>query len=144
MNCGVDLFEKGVLKKYDVKVLGTPVQTIMETEDREKFAKKLAEIDYHVAPSKTATNAEEGLRAAEELTYPVLVRTAYALGGQGSGFAYNSKEFEELALKAFAVSKQIIVDKSLKGWKEVEYEVVRDVYDNCITVSTVVFARFDW
>ncbi|XP_055327168.1 CAD protein-like isoform X2 [Paramacrobiotus metropolitanus] len=145
LNCGVKLHDpdpnhpekKSVLERYNVKVLGTPVEVIKDTEDRELFALKLKEIGYSVAPSKTATSVAEGVQAAEELTYPVLVRSAYALGGQGSGFANNREEFEALATKALAQSSQIIVDKSLKGWKEVEYEIVRDKFDNCITVCNM-------
>jgi len=137
LNCGIALRNSGVLEKYNVRVLGTPVDTIMATEDREVFAQKLAEINEKVAPSLCATNVDEGLSAAEKLGYPVLVRAAFALGGLGSGFADNPVEMRELCAKAFAKSTQIIIDKSLRGWKEVEYEVVRDISDNCITVCNM-------
>eukprot|EP01059_Diplonema_ambulator_P033978 TRINITY_DN739_c0_g1_i1.p1 TRINITY_DN739_c0_g1~~TRINITY_DN739_c0_g1_i1.p1 ORF type:complete len:1495 (+),score=594.14 TRINITY_DN739_c0_g1_i1:49-4533(+) len=137
LNCGVQLRDSGVLAKYNVEVLGTQVDAIIATEDREVFAQKLAEIGEKVAPSKTACTVEEAMRHAEEIGYPVLVRSAFALGGLGSGFANNEKEMKELVTKAFASTEQVIVDKSLRGWKEVEYEVVRDAYDNCITVCNM-------
>ena len=137
LNCGVALRDAGVLERHNVEVLGTPVDAIVATEDREVFAEKLVEINEKVAPSIIANNVEEGMKAAEKIGYPVLVRSAFALGGLGSGFAYNAEEMRELATKAFAGTEQIIVDKSLKGWKEVEYEVVRDAEDNCITVCNM-------
>ena len=127
MNCGVELDKKGIFAKYGVKILGTPIQSIIESEDRKLFANKIAEIGESVAPSRTVANAQDALDAANELGYPVLARAAYALGGLGSGFASNSDELKALVKKAFAHSSQVIIDKSLKGWKEVEYEVVRDV-----------------
>lgn len=138
LNCGVKLFESGVLEKYNVKVLGTPVQTIINTEDRDLFAQKLREINQFVAPSKSANTVEEAVAAGKEIGYPVIIRLAYALGGLGSGFVYSEPEMIEMANKAFASTTQILVEKSLKGWKEVEYEVVRDWSDNCITVCNMV------
>ena len=137
LNCGVELFHRGVLDKYDVKVLGTPVQAIINTEDREIFVQKLDEIDVKTISSVACDNKEEALKAAAELGYPVILRAAYALGGLGSGFCDNAEELSALAEKAFSFSPQVLVEKSLKGWKEVEYEVVRDAYDNCITVCNM-------
>ncbi|CAM9712708.1 unnamed protein product [Chrysoparadoxa australica] len=138
LNVGVQLYEQGILEKYNVKVLGTPIATIIATEDREQFAGKLAEIDERLAQSICANSLEEALEAAQTIGYPVLIRAAFALaGGLGSGFAENPEEFRTLAAKAFAVSSQIIVDQDLRGWKEVEYEVVRDNRDNCITVCNM-------
>ena len=137
LNCGVELYEKGVLEKYAVEVLGTPVQAIMDTEDRELFVKKLDEIDVKTIKSHPAENLEEAKAAAHELGYPLIVRAAYALGGLGSGFCENDEQLEELCTKAFSFSPQVLVEKSLKGWKEIEYEVVRDKYDNCITVCNM-------
>ena len=137
LNCGVKLYESGVLEKYNVKVLGTPVQAIIDTEDREKFVEKLDQIDVKTIKSEAVTTTEDAKRVAAELGYPVIVRAAYTLGGLGSGFADNEEELETLANKAFTYSPQLLVEKSLKGWKEVEYEVVRDKYDNCITVCNM-------
>ena len=137
LNCGVELFESGVLEKYNVRVLGTPVQAIKDTEDRELFVKKLDEIDVKTIKSEAVETTEEALAAAERLGYPVIVRAAYALGGLGSGFCDNAEELIALTEKAFSFSPQVLVEKSLKGWKEVEYEVVRDWYDNCITVCNM-------
>ena len=137
LNCGVKLSESGVLEKYNVRVLGTPVSTIIATEDREIFAAKLAEIGEKVAPSACATSLNEAVEIADKLGYPVLIRAAFALGGFGSGFASNSEECRELCAKAFTGASQIIIDKSLKGWKELEYEVVRDFKDNCIAVCNM-------
>ncbi|MDE7180349.1 MAG: carbamoyl-phosphate synthase (glutamine-hydrolyzing) large subunit [Muribaculaceae bacterium] len=137
LNCGVELFHRGVLEKYDVKVLGTPVQAIINTEDREIFVEKLDEIDVKTISSEACDNKEQALKAAEELGYPVILRAAYALGGLGSGFCDNPEELSALAEKAFSFSPQVLVEKSLKGWKEVEYEVVRDSFDNCITVCNM-------
>ena len=137
LNCGVELYEKKVLSKYSVEVLGTPVQAIMDTEDRELFVRKLDEIGVKTIKSHPAENLEEAKKAANELGYPLIVRAAYALGGLGSGFCENDKELEELCDKAFSFSPQVLVEKSLKGWKEIEYEVVRDKYDNCITVCNM-------
>ena len=137
LNCGVELYESGVLEKYGVKVLGTPVQAIMDTEDRELFVRKLDEIDVKTIKSEACETMEQSLQAANHLGYPVIVRAAYALGGLGSGFANNDDELRTLCEKAFSFSPQVLVEKSLKGWKEIEYEVVRDCYDNCITVCNM-------
>ena len=137
LNCGVELFKTGVLEKYNVKVLGTPVQAIMDTEDRELFVQKLDEINVKTIKSEACENIDQTRKAAAELGYPVIIRAAYALGGLGSGFADNEEELNKLAEKAFSFSPQVLVEKSLKGWKEIEYEVVRDRYDNCITVCNM-------
>ncbi|WP_029901806.1 carbamoyl-phosphate synthase (glutamine-hydrolyzing) large subunit [Prevotella sp. 10(H)] len=137
LNCGVQLYEGGILEKYNVRVLGTPVQAIMDTEDRDLFVKKLDQIDVKTIKSHAVGSIEEAVSAAEELGYPIIVRAAYALGGLGSGFCDNEQELRILAEKALAYSTQLLVEKSLKGWKEVEYEVVRDKYDNCITVCNM-------
>ena len=137
LNCGVALYQSGVLEKYNVRVLGTPVQAIMDTEDRELFVRKLDEIGVKTIKSEAVENAEDARRAAAELGYPVIVRAAYALGGLGSGFCDNEEELDVLVEKAFSFSSQVLVEKSLKGWKEVEYEVVRDRFDNCITVCNM-------
>ena len=137
LNCGVALHQSGVLEKYNVKVLGTPVEAIMNTEDRDLFARKLDEISVKTIQSHAVETTEDARRAAQELGYPVIIRAAYALGGLGSGFCDNEAELDELCSKAFAFSPQVLVEKSLKGWKEVEYEVVRDCYDNCITVCNM-------
>ena len=137
LNCGVALYQGGVLEKYNVKVLGTPVQAIMDTEDRELFVHKLDEIGVKTIKSEAVENAEDARRAAATLGYPVIVRAAYALGGLGSGFCENEEELNTLVEKAFSFSPQVLVEKSLKGWKEVEYEVVRDRFDNCITVCNM-------
>ena len=137
LNCGVELYQSGVLDKYGVKVLGTPVQAIMDTEDRELFVEKLNEINVKTIKSEACANIEQARRAAASLGYPVILRAAYALGGLGSGFCDNEEELNKLAEKAFSFSPQVLVEKSLKGWKEIEYEVVRDRYDNCITVCNM-------
>ena len=137
LNCGVELYQSGVLEKYNLQVLGTPVQSIMDTEDRELFVKKLDEIDVKTIKSEAVNNIEDARRAAKTLGYPVIIRAAYALGGLGSGFCDNEEELNKLAEKAFSFSPQVLVEKSLKGWKEVEYEVVRDRFDNCITVCNM-------
>ena len=137
LNCGVELYKKGILKKYNVEVLGTPVQAIMDTEDRELFVEKLDEINVRTIKSTAVENVEDAVTAAQELGYPVIIRAAYALGGLGSGFCNNEEELRKLASKAFTFSPQVLVEKSLKGWKEIEYEVVRDRYDNCITVCNM-------
>ena len=137
LNCGVDLYKSGVLEKYGVKVLGTPVQAIMDTEDRELFVRKLDEIDVKTIKSQACDNVEDARKAAAALGYPVIIRAAYALGGLGSGFCDNEQQLDVLCEKAFAFSPQVLVEKSLKGWKEIEYEVVRDRYDNCITVCNM-------
>ena len=137
LNCGVELYKSGVLEKYQVKVLGTPVQAIMDTEDRELFVERLNEIDVKTIKSEACENVEQARKAAAELGYPVIIRAAYALGGLGSGFCDNEEELNRLAEKAFSFSPQVLVEKSLKGWREIEYEVVRDRYDNCITVCNM-------
>ncbi|MBS6469569.1 MAG: carbamoyl-phosphate synthase (glutamine-hydrolyzing) large subunit [Bacteroides sp.] len=137
LNCGVALYKAGIFEKYDTRVLGTPVQAIMDTEDRELFVKKLDEINVKTIKSEAVENIEDARRAAKELGYPVIIRAAYALGGLGSGFCDNEEELNVLAEKAFSFSPQVLVEKSLKGWKEVEYEVVRDRFDNCITVCNM-------
>lgn len=137
LNCGVALYKEGILEKYGVRVLGTPVQAIMDTEDRELFVGKLLEIGVKTPKSIAVTNVEDAQKAADELGFPIIIRAAYTLGGQGSGFCYNREDLEKLAKKAFSYSPQILVEESLKGWKEVEYEVVRDRFDNCITVCNM-------
>lgn len=137
LNCGVELYKSGVLEKYGVRVLGTPVQAIMDTEDRELFVERLNEIDVKTIKSEACENIEQARKAAADLGYPVIIRAAYALGGLGSGFCDNEEELDRLAEKAFSFSPQVLVEKSLKGWKEIEYEVVRDRYDNCITVCNM-------
>lgn len=137
LNCGVSLYKSGVLAKYDIQVLGTPVQAIMDTEDRELFVKKLDEIDVKTIKSVAVNSVEDAHKAAQELGYPVIIRAAYALGGLGSGFCDNEEQLRVLGEKALSFSPQILVEKSLKGWKEIEYEVVRDRYDNCITVCNM-------
>ena len=137
LNCGVELYRQGILEKYNVKVLGTPVQAIMNTEDRELFVQKLDEINVKTIKSEACETIEQTRKAAADLGYPVIIRAAYALGGLGSGFADNEEELNKLAEKAFSFSPQVLVEKSLKGWKEIEYEVVRDRYDNCITVCNM-------
>ena len=137
LNCGVELYKTGVFEKYNVAVLGTPVQAIMDTEDRDLFVKKLDQIGVKSIKSFAAATMEEALTAARTLDYPVIVRAAYALGGLGSGFCNNEEELHALATKAFNYSDQLLIEKSLKGWKEIEYEVVRDRYDNCITVCNM-------
>ncbi|MGP1592020.1 MAG: carbamoyl-phosphate synthase (glutamine-hydrolyzing) large subunit, partial [Prevotella multiformis] len=137
LNCGVELDKTGVLEKYQVKVLGTPVKAIMDTEDRELFVERLDEIDVKTIKSEACEDIRQARLAAKTLGYPVIVRAAYALGGLGSGFADNEEELNALCEKAFSFSPQVLVEKSLKGWKEIEYEVVRDRYDNCITVCNM-------
>ncbi len=137
LNCGVELYKSGVFEKYGVRVLGTPVQSIIDTEDRELFVRKLDEIGVKTIKSEAVESIEDACRAAKKLGYPVILRAAYALGGLGSGFCDNEEELVTLAEKAFSFSPQVLVEKSLKGWKEVEYEVVRDKYDNCITVCNM-------
>lgn len=137
LNCGVELYKNGIFEKYGVQVLGTPVQAIIDTEDRELFVRKLDEIDVRTIKSHAVDNIADARKAASELGYPVIIRAAYALGGLGSGFCDNESELDALAEKAFAFSPQVLVEKSLRGWKEVEYEVVRDCHDNCITVCNM-------
>ena len=137
LNCGVALYKDKILEKYNVKVLGTPVEAIMNTEDRELFIEKLDEIDVKTIKSEAVENRDDAIRAANEVGYPVIVRAAYALGGLGSGFCDNEQELKTLVEKALSFSPQVLVEKSLKGWKEIEYEVVRDRFDNCITVCNM-------
>lgn len=137
LNCGVELYKNGVLDKYNIKVLGTPIQAIIDTEDRELFIEKLDQIDVKTIKSHATESIEEAREAAAELGYPVILRAAYALGGLGSGFCDNEEQLYDVASKAFSFSPQVLVEKSLKGWKEIEYEVVRDRYDNCITVCNM-------
>ena len=137
LNCGVQLFRTGILDKFNIRVVGTPVQSIIDTEDREIFATKLGEIDVKTPRSIAATDLKQAREAAREIGFPIIIRAAYTLGGLGSGFCENMDELEKLAMKAFSYSPQILVEESIKGWKEVEYEVVRDQYDNCITVCNM-------
>lgn len=137
LNCGVDLEKNGILKQYNVRVLGTPIKSIIDSEDRQIFAEKVAQVGGEVAPNEAVYSLEEALQKAEKLGYPILVRAAYALGGMGSGFANNKEELSKLVKQALVHSSQILMDKSLKGWKEVEYEVLRDAYNNCITVCNM-------
>ena len=137
LNCGVELYQSGTLERHGVEVLGTPVQAIMDTEDRELFVKRLDEIDIKTIKSEAVDTIDDALAAADRLGYPVIVRAAYALGGLGSGFCDNRDQLIAIAEKALSFSPQVLVEKSLKGWKEVEYEVVRDRYDNCITVCNM-------
>jgi carbamoyl-phosphate synthase large subunit len=137
LNCGVALYESGVLEKYNIEVVGTPVQSIIDTEDRDIFSKMLDEIDVYTPKSIAAENMDEAFAAAKEVGFPIIIRAAYTLGGLGSGFCENEEELKSLASKAFSYSPQILVEESIKGWKEVEYEVVRDKYDNCITVCNM-------
>lgn len=137
LNCGVELFRKGVLKKYNIRVLGTSVESILKTEDRELFNKELTKIDVKMPRSFACTNKEQSFKAAEKIGYPLIIRAAFALGGKGSGFANNKKELNDLLDNAFSYSPQVLVEENLKGWKEVEYEVVRDYADNCITVCNM-------
>jgi carbamoyl-phosphate synthase large subunit len=137
LNCGVELRKKGILKKYGLRVLGTPVETIEKTEDRDLFNKELTKINVNMPRSEACTTEAAAMKAAKKIGYPVLVRAAYALGGKGSGFAKDEAELEKLLAIAFAFSPQVLVEENLKGWKEVEYEVVRDAYDNCITVCNM-------
>lgn len=137
LNCGVALYEKGVLRDYNIEVLGTPVQAIMDTEDRELFSERMHEIGVHTISSEACEDIEHAREAAKKLGYPVIIRAAYALGGMGSGFCDNEEELNALCERAFSFSPQVLVEKSLKGWKEIEYEVVRDKYDNCITVCNM-------
>ena len=137
LNCGVALFQSGVLEKYNIEVVGTPVQSIIDTEDRDIFAKMLAEIGIKTPKSIAASNMEEAYAAAKQVGFPIIIRAAYTLGGLGSGFCEDDIELEALASKAFSYSPQILIEESIKGWKEVEYEVVRDRFDNCITVCNM-------
>ena len=137
LNCGIQLYEQGILEKYNVRVLGTPIQAIIDTEDRERFADMLRSINVKTPRSEAVNSIEEALNVVREIGYPVIVRAAYTLGGLGSGFCSNDEELRRLASTALSYSPQILVEESLKGWKEIEYEVVRDQYDNCITVCNM-------
>ena len=137
MNCGIELYKNKVFEEFNVKVLGTPIESIIMSEDRQEFAQQMASIDEKVAPCEAATTLEQAIEAGDRLGFPLLIRAAFALGGLGSGFAYNKEDLIQLATSAFAMTNQILIDKSLKGWKEIEYEVVRDSYDNCITVCNM-------
>src|SRR4030067_1027742 len=137
LNVGVELYENGILEKHNIRVLGTPLEAIQDTEDRLKFTNKCSEIGLKVAVSKIATNVNEAVSAAEEISYPVMVRIAYALGGLGSGIVNNKEELIEKARRAFSFTKQILLEESLYGWKEVEYEIVRDTHNNCITICSM-------
>lgn len=137
LNVGVDLYDKGILAKYNVKVLGTPIETIRDTEDRLLFAKRVEEVGLKVAKSKTATNLGEAIEAGKQIGYPVMIRIAYALGGLGSGIVNTENELIEKARRASSFTNQILIEESLYGWKEVEYEIVRDKYNNCITVCSM-------
>ncbi|MDR2840539.1 MAG: carbamoyl-phosphate synthase large subunit, partial [Paludibacter sp.] len=137
LNCGVALFKNKIFEKYNIRVLGTPIQSVIDTEDREIFNRKLSEIDVKYIKSEAVTNLDDAIKAANELGYPIICRAAYALGGLGSGFCDNDEELKIIVGKAFSYSPQVLVEKSLKGWKEIEYEVVRDRFDNCITVCNM-------
>jgi carbamoyl-phosphate synthase large subunit len=137
LNTGLDLFNTGILKKHKIDILGTPAQTIQDTEDRDLFLKRLNEIDIKAARSRVAENTKDALKIAKKIGYPVMIRVAYALGGLGSGVCRNEKELTELATKSFTYTSQILIEEYLKGWKEIEYEVVRDKADNCITVCNM-------
>ncbi len=137
LNCGVELFEKGILKKHNVKVLGTPVETIQKTEDRDLFNKELTKIGVHMPKSVACNTKKAAVEAADKIGFPLMIRAAFALGGKGSGFAYTQKQLDEMLDTAFAYSPQVLVEENLKGWKEIEYEVVRDAADNCITVCNM-------
>ena len=137
LNCGVDLFRQGILEKHNIKVVGTPVQSIINTEDRQLFSDILHEIDVLTPKSVACETIEQAREAAKKLGFPLIIRAAYTLGGLGSGFCSNEEELNKLAANAFSYSPQILVEESIKGWKEVEYEVVRDIYDNCITVCNM-------
>lgn len=137
LNVGISLFNKDIFKKYNLEVLGTPIETIILTEDRHLFAEKLRSIQVSTAESLATNSVDEALNAAEKIGYPIIARAAFTLGGQGSGFCYSPEDLKELAANAFSFSSQLLIEKSLKGWKEVEYEVVRDKFDNCITVCNM-------
>ena len=137
MNCGTELYTNGTLAKYGVKVLGTSVEAIMYTEDRDLFVKKLTEIDIKTPVSQAVENMDDAIQAANKIGYPIMIRSAYALGGMGSGICQNEAELRELAESAFAYSPQILVEESLKGWKEIEFEVIRDKNDHCFTVVSM-------
>lgn len=140
LNCGVEMMDE--FESLGVKVLGTPLETVVLTEDRELFAQKMMEINEKCAESSSATNMEEALESARRIGFPVIARAAFTLGGLGSGFASNEEELKEICKKAFAFSPQVLIEKSMKGWKEIEYEVVRDINDNCITVCNMEVRYF--
>ena len=137
LNCAVEMYENGIFDKYNVQVLGTPISVVMDTEDRQLFSDKLNEINEKIAKSYAVYSIEDAVKAAEEIGYPCMIRSAYALGGLGSGMCDNEAHLRDMAKKALSLSEQILVEKSMKGWKEVEYEVVRDAYDNCVTVCNM-------
>jgi carbamoyl-phosphate synthase (ammonia) len=137
LNCAVDMYKKGIFEKYNVQVLGTPISVVIDTEDRQKFSDKLNEINEKIAESYAVESIEDAVNAAKKIGYPLMIRSAFALGGLGSGICQDEAHLRDMASKALSVSPQILVEKSMKGWKEVEYEVVRDCYDNCITVCNM-------
>jgi carbamoyl-phosphate synthase (ammonia) len=137
LNCAVELYKAGIFDKYNVEVLGTPISVVIDTEDRQLFSDKLHEINEKIAESYTAETVEDAIEAAKKTGYPLMIRSAFALGGLGSGICVDEAHLRENAKKALATSPQILVEKSMLGWKEVEYEVVRDVYDNCVTVCNM-------
>ena len=134
LNCGVELYKQGVFDKYGIQILGAPIESILDTEDRERFVNRLNEVDVVTARSCSTTNMEETIKAAGEIGYPCMIRVAYALGGLGSGVCRDDAELRKMAGKAFAHTEQVLVEEYLEGWKEIEYEVVRDCYDNCVTI----------
>ena len=137
LNCAVEMYNNGIFDKYNVQVLGTPIEAVNYTEDRQLFSDKLNEINEKIAESYAVDNIEDAVESAKKIGYPLMIRSAFALGGLGSGICHNEPHLREMAAKALSVSPQILVEKSMKGWKEVEYEVVRDSYDNCVTVCNM-------
>ena len=137
LNCGTELYQNGILKKYGVQVLGTSVEAIMYTEDRDLFVKKLSEADIKTPVSQAVTTIEDAVKAANTIGFPVMVRSAYVLGGMGSGIVDNMEEFLKLAENSLSFAPQILVEESLKGWKEIEFEVIRDKNDHCFTVANM-------
>jgi carbamoyl-phosphate synthase (ammonia) len=137
LNCAVEMYHAGIFEKYGVTVLGTQVPVVIDTEDRQLFSDRLNEIGEKIAKSITATSVEAAVEASKMIGFPLMIRSAFALGGLGSGICVDEDHLRENAKKALAVSPQILVEKSMLGWKEVEYEVVRDVYDNCVTVCNM-------
>lgn len=137
LNCAVEMYEKGIFEKYNVRVLGTPISVVIDTEDRQIFSDKLNEINEKIAESYAVDNIPDAVEAATKIGYPLMIRSAFALGGLGSGICHDEEHLKDMASKALSVSPQILVEKSMKGWKEVEYEVVRDAYDNCVTVCNM-------
>jgi carbamoyl-phosphate synthase (ammonia) len=137
LNCAVEMYQKGIFQKYGVQVLGTPIPVVIDTEDRQSFSDRLNEINEKIAESYTADTVEEAVSHAKKIGYPLMIRSAFALGGLGSGICNDEDHLRDMASKALSVSPQILVERSMKGWKEVEYEVVRDCYDNCVTVCNM-------